>query len=81
VLPVSDANELLHAVLLPLWQVHPSARLYERALQVQAKQGFAFHDSLIVASVLEAGCKRLLSEDLPHGQKVGTLRIENPFRA
>lgn len=79
VLPAADAGELLHAVLLPLWQVHPTPALYERGLQLQAKQGFSFYDSLIVAAALEAGCRRLLSEDLQHGRKVGTLRIENPF--
>jgi predicted nucleic acid-binding protein len=79
VLPAADANELLRAVLVPLWSVQPSASLYEKALQVQAKQGFSFYDSLIVSAALEAGCKRLFSEDLQHGQKVGGLRIENPF--
>jgi predicted nucleic acid-binding protein len=79
VLPAVDAAELLDAVLVPLWTVQPSARLYGKALQVQAKQGFSFYDSLIVAAALEAGCKRLYSEDLQHGQRVGTLRIENPF--
>lgn len=47
---------------------------------MQAKQGLAFYDALIVAAALEGGCKRLLTEDLQHGQRIGTLRIENPFR-
>ncbi len=34
---------------------------------------------LIVAAALEAGCTRLLSEDLQHGQRVETLTVENPF--
>jgi predicted nucleic acid-binding protein len=79
VLPAVDAAELLDAVLVPLWTVQPSARLYGKALQVQAKQGFPFYDSLIVAAALEAGCRRLLTEDLQHGQKIGSLRIDNPF--
>jgi predicted nucleic acid-binding protein len=32
-----------------------------------------------VAAALEAGCRRLLTEDLQHGQKIGSLRIDNPF--
>jgi len=28
---------------------------------------------------LEAGCTRLLSEDLQHGQRIETLTVENPF--
>lgn len=34
---------------------------------------------LIVAAALEAGCTRLLSEDLQHGQRIETLTVENPF--
>ena len=79
-LPAAEARELLHAVLVPLWRVQPSAGLYERAQTVRQQQGFSFYDSLIVAAALEAGCKRLITEDLQHGQKVGALRIENPFR-
>lgn len=58
-----------------------SAALYVRALKLQASLGFPFYDSLIVAAALEGGCKRLLSEDLQHGQRIDTLRIENPFLA
>ena len=42
--------------------------------------GFSFYDSLIVAAALEAGCTRLYSEDLQHGQRIQNLTIENPFR-
>jgi predicted nucleic acid-binding protein len=39
------------------------------------------YDSLIVAAALAAGCTRLLSEDLQHGQRIDTLVIHNPFAA
>lgn len=74
-----DAQAALDDVLAPIWRVQPSPMLYARALDIQQRQGFAFYDSLIVAAALEAGCKRLWSEDLQHGQRVSTLRIENPF--
>lgn len=77
----ADAKDFLTEVLLPLWTVQPSAALYDRALRIQRKQGLAFYDSVIVASALEAGCRRLLTEDLQHGQRIEGLRIENPFRA
>jgi predicted nucleic acid-binding protein len=38
-----------------------------------------FYDSLIVAAALHARCKRLLSEDLQHGQNIEGLVITNPF--
>ncbi len=34
---------------------------------------------IIVAATLEAGCERLYSEDMQHGQQIAQLRIENPF--
>ena len=76
----ADRSALLHDVLTPMWIVQPDPALYQVALEVQARQGFAFHDSLVVAAALQAGCKRLLTEDLQHGQRIGSLRIENPFR-
>ncbi len=79
-LDLARAPEYLDVVLEPLMRVLPSAQLYRRALQLQERWQFAFYDSLIVAAALEAGCKRLLTEDLQHGQKVEGLRIENPFR-
>ena len=74
-----DAQDFLHDVLAPLWKIMPSAALYSQALTLQKRYGFSFYDSLIVAAAVEGGCKRLLSEDLQHGQMIGKLRIENPF--
>lgn len=74
------ARAYLDNVLAPLCQVLASVGLYQRALELQVRWRFSFYDSLIVAAALEAGCKRLLSEDLQHGQRVETLVVENPFR-
>jgi len=76
-----DAVDFMRHTLQPMWRVQPSAELYAGAIDVQERHGFGFYDSLIVAAALQAGCKRLLSEDLQHGQRIGKLRIENPFRA
>jgi predicted nucleic acid-binding protein len=76
-----DAEAFMQHTLVPLWRVQPSPALYAAALDIQQRQGFGFYDSLIVAAALESGCRRLLSEDLQHGQRIGKLRIENPFRA
>jgi len=76
-----QARAYLDVVLLPLMQVLPSAALYHRALDVQQRWRFGLYDSLIVAAALAAGCTRLLSEDLQHGQRIDTLVIHNPFAA
>ncbi len=76
----SDAQAFLQQVLMPLWHVMPSQKLYTDALGLQSRLGFSFYDSLIVAAALERGCKRLFTEDLQHGQRIDGLRIENPFK-
>ena len=60
--------------------MQPSAQLY-RGLAIRARYQFSFYDSLIVAAARSAGCSRLLTEDLQHGQSVEGLTIENPFVA
>ncbi len=75
-----DAQAFLKHSLLPLWRVMPSAGLYTAALHLKARWQLAFYDSLIVAAALEAGCRRLLTEDLQDGQRIEGLRIENPFK-
>ena len=75
-----DAAQVLHTVLAPLWRVHPSPALYLQALEVQERYRLSFYDSMIVAAALEADCRRILSEDLQHGQRIGNLQIVNPFQ-
>ena len=79
-LNAQGARAHLDAVLLPLMKVSAIAVLYQRALDIQARWRFGFYDSLIVASALSAGCARLLTEDLQHGQRIETLTVENPFK-
>ena len=59
--------------------MNPTAALYQSAVSFQSRYGFSFYDSLIVAAALEAGCTRLYSEDLQHGQQIQRLTILNPF--
>ena len=75
----ANARLLLEDVLIPLWRVNPTRSMYARGLRLQAQYGYSFYDSLIVAAALEAGCARLYSEDLRHGQRVDQLTIHNPF--
>jgi predicted nucleic acid-binding protein len=39
----------------------------------------SFWDALIVRAASAAGCGRLLSEDMPDGQAIDGVKIENPF--
>ena len=76
---VEDAGSFMEEVLAPLWRVSPSPALYQKALDVRSRYRYSFYDSLIIAAALEAGCTRLYSEDMQHGQKIERLTIQNPF--
>lgn len=78
---VGDATRYLATTLEPLWHVQPSAELIRAGLALQDRYRFGFYDALIVAAALAAGCTRLYSEDLQHGQHVEGLAIEDPFRS
>lgn len=53
---------------------------HDLALRLAERYGFHFYDALIVASALGAGCRRLYTEDLQHGQRLeGRLDVINPF--
>ena len=77
--PPDRVRGLMDDVLVPLWQVNPTGSLYQSAISLQSRYGFSFYDSLIVAAALEAGCTRLYSEDMQHGQRIQRLTILNPF--
>jgi predicted nucleic acid-binding protein len=57
-----------------------TAAIHARAVILARERKLSVYDALIVAAAHDAGCKILFSEDLQHGQKFGTLTIENPFR-
>jgi predicted nucleic acid-binding protein len=66
-------------VLQPMNLIAPSAELLEAALLIRSKNGFSFHDSLVIAAAQAAQCQVLYSEDMQHGQLLGSLKVINPF--
>jgi predicted nucleic acid-binding protein len=80
-LSVTEVREVLGTVRA-LCDVEPiTADTHDRALHIIERYRYSFYDSLLVASALLAGCPRLYSEDLQHGQVIERrLRIVNPFR-
>jgi predicted nucleic acid-binding protein len=80
VLAETDAADFLDSVLVPMWKVQATPELYRSALQLRAQYQHSFYDSLVLAAAIEAGCRRLLTEDLQHGLKVGPLTVVDPFR-
>jgi len=51
----------------------------ECGLDIQSRNRYGFYDALIIAAALEAGCTRLLAGGMQDGQRIETLRVENPF--
>jgi|SRR5579872_3541079 len=78
-LSVSEAEQYLATVLSPLLVVHSSLSLYQAALQIREKILVSWYDALILEAALDAGCAVLYSEDFQHGQRIGAMRIVNPF--
>jgi predicted nucleic acid-binding protein len=76
----SEVNRVVQSttVLCP----NPKALTYEaylEALRISERYGFSIWDGMIIASALDAGSTTLYTEDLPHGQIIENLRIEDPF--
>lgn len=63
--------------IFPLVEV--DRQIVESALFIQRRYQIGYWDSQIIASAERFGAEVLLSEDLSHTQKYGSLRCENPF--
>ena len=48
-------------------------------LTIHHRFRFSFYDATLVAAAATFGCTYFLSEDLGHNQRIGSLRIVNPF--
>ena len=78
-LPHTDVREVL-ATIRAICRTEPlTVEVHDKGLEIAARYGFAFYDSVIVASALLAGCRALYSEDLQHGQRIERLTVTNPF--
>ena len=60
--------------------VEVTVPLVRTAITLSREHRLSLWDALIVESARARGCRRLFSEDLPHGRTFGNVRVENPFR-
>jgi predicted nucleic acid-binding protein len=79
--PPFTADEALSVIehLGELDVVRPDVRTVTAAARLASAAMISFWDALIVRAAAEAGCERVLSEDLAHGAVHAGVRIENPF--
>lgn len=66
--------EFIALAVLPL-----TRELQREAFALSEKHQISIYDSQIIAAALKAGCDELISEDMQHGQRYGTLLVRNPF--
>jgi len=62
-----------------IWCGITSAQEVKSALRIESQAQISFWDALIVASAIQCGATRILSEDLNHGQTIAGIEIVNPF--
>ena len=77
---VTEAREYLNGVMRPLCQHFPAMPSFDHALLIREETGYAWYDALVVAAAVEAKCAWLISEDLQHDRKIGSLTVHNPFQ-
>ena len=78
-----DWREISEAISDVLMTVDPplalTLDLHAAARALAEDHQLSFHDALIVAAAIEAGCDTLFTEDMQHDRKFGRLAIVNPF--
>jgi predicted nucleic acid-binding protein len=76
-----ETGEFL-ALLRGLLAVAPvTVEMHELGLEFAERYGLSIYDSMIAAAAVLSGSKRLWSQDMQHGMRIGKgLRVENPFR-
>jgi predicted nucleic acid-binding protein len=66
--------------MIPFCRAPVTERTPLQALAIHRRFKFSFYDSAMVAAALTYGCDVFLSEDLGHNQRLGEMRIVDPFR-
>jgi len=80
--PRGSAPDVLAALdsLSAIRVVESGAGLVRRAVEAHQTYGIHFYDGMIVASAERAGCARIYTEDLNHGQRYFGVEATDPFR-
>lgn len=74
-----QALELVRRLaLLPCGAI--DEQLVQRAIAAAQRWQLSYWDALVLEAARQAGCARILTEDLTHGAVYDGVRIENPFR-
>jgi predicted nucleic acid-binding protein len=75
----TDIRQILTTIRAICTVVPLTIEIHETGMAVAERFGLSFYDSLILAAAAKAGSSVLYSEDMQHGQTIGTVTIRNPF--
>ena len=76
----TEVQEIVRGVAL--WRAAaPDMTTLDRAWFLQQRYALSWWDALIVAAAQSCECSVLLTEDLQHGQRLGDVRVIDPFRS
>ena len=75
-----EAKEIIYNLLEHFKVVNISEQTLRSGIELCLRYNFSYWDSQIIASALESGCNILFTEDMQHGQVIGTVKVVNPFK-
>jgi predicted nucleic acid-binding protein len=75
--PTETREIILNYLAWPVQVNDPEMTI--RASEIAEKVNLSFWDALIVAAALRIQAKKILTEDLNHGQVIEGILVENPF--
>jgi predicted nucleic acid-binding protein len=76
-----EAQAIVETFSGELERVGTTPEVFDRAVAFATAHKLQIWDSLIITASADAGCTILLSEDLQHRFRAGTITILNPFDA
>jgi predicted nucleic acid-binding protein len=76
-----DAARRAEQLMLSFETFAHSPSAMRAALEEASKGRFSLWDGVLLASAAEAGCTRILSEDMADGARFGSIVVTNPFGA
>lgn len=76
----AQAQEIISQLVAGFDISQMTAMQVVEAIKINARYGYSYWDSLLIATALLSNCSILYSEDMQHDQLIeGKLRIINPF--
>src|SRR5580658_8619096 len=76
-LPKADARLVVNSY--SIWCTETTPAEITAAFRIEDESRIGFWDALIIAAAAQSGATRILSEDLNAQQRIGDIRVENPF--